>query len=86
MFSVGTAFVLWFKTNPLPGKTNLNSSKLKASVDNYQVLNVSQTMAFVSDRVENRVGKVQNADEQHVVLLHGVFIPSFTGPLKLGVV
>ena len=55
-----------FIFNSLPNGKILDYSKLKAIADNK--LNVYQKLKFVLGRVENIVGKEENADYQHFLL------------------
>ena len=52
--------------NPFPDITVLALSKFKAFVDNN--FNVAQIMHFFFDRLENTVGKGENAGYQHFLL------------------
>ena len=54
------------KINSLPNNKILNWSKLKAFADDNS--NVAKMMNPVSDRVENIVGKGENAGNQHFLL------------------
>ena len=57
-------------------------SKLKGFADNK--INVSETLKFVLQRVENIVGKGENAGYQHFLLFPQCFQkPSFSGSLKV---
>ena len=59
-------------------------SKFKAFADNSDVAKLAK---FVHDRVENIVGKGENAGYQHFLLFHQCFQEaSFSGSLKLGIV
>ena len=66
--------------NPLPDNKILDWSKLKALADDK--INVVQKLKFVEGRVENIVGKGENAGYQHFLLSPQCFQESF----KLGVV
>ena len=60
-------------------------TKLRAFADNK--LNIAEMMIFLLDRVENTVGKGENAGYQHFLLVLQCFPkPSFLGPLKVGIV
>ena len=49
--------------------------------------NVAKEMTFVFDRVENNVGKGENAGYQHFLLFPQCFQNAFiSGPLKVGIV
>ena len=56
------------------GNNNLACPKLKVFADDK--INATQTLKFVTGRVENIVGKTENAGYQHVILFssleHGV--------------
>ena len=52
--------------NSLPNDKILDLSKLKAFADD--ILNVNQKLKFASGRVENIVGKGENAGYQHFLL------------------
>ena len=67
--------------NSLPNDKILDVTKLKAFADDK--LNVARMMIFVLDRVENTVGKGENAGCQHFLL----FLQCFPKPIIfLGVV
>ena len=55
-----------FTINSLPNNKILDVTKLKAFADNK--INVAQVMISVFDRVENIVGKGENAGYQHFLL------------------
>ena len=57
--------------NSLPNETILDWSKLKVFEDN--ILKVSLTTKFVPDRLENIVGKGENAGYQHFLLFPQCF-------------
>ena len=57
--------------NPFPNKKNLDWSKLKAPADNK--INITLKLKFVSSRVENIVGKGDNAGYQHCLLFPQCF-------------
>ena len=59
-------------------------SKLKAFAD--KILNVAENLKFVLQRVENIVGKGENAGYQHFLLFQCFQTPSFSGSLKVRVV
>ena len=46
-------------------------TKLKAFADD--IIKVNEKLKFVFERVENIVGKGENAGEQHFLLSHNVF-------------
>ena len=52
--------------NSLPNNKILDQSKFKAFVDDK--INVTKELEFVSGRVENIVGKKENAGNQHFLL------------------
>ena len=54
--------LVWERVNPLPYNKILDSTKLKAFA--YNKLGVVQELKFVSERVENILGKGENADYQ----------------------
>ena len=58
--------IVWKKIYSLPHSTSLDLSKLKAFADdNFKVV---QMVHFYFDRVENMVGKGENAGYQHFLL------------------
>ena len=70
--------------NPLPNGKILDQSKLKAFADDN--LNVYQKLKFALGRVENIVGKRENAGYQHFLLFPQYFQKaSFLGLLKVGI-
>ena len=71
--------------NPLPDGKILDVTKLKAFADDK--INVAQMMVSVFDRIENTVGKGENAGYQHFPLFPLSFQKaSFLGSLKVRVV
>ena len=73
------------KFKSLPNGKNLDSSKLKAFVDNK--INVAEMKISHSDTVENIVGKGENAGYQHFLLFPQCFQKvSLSGLLKVGIV
>ena len=71
--------------NSLPNDKTLDVTKLKAFADDK--INVTQMMIPVFDRVENIVGKGENAGNQHFLLFPQCFQKaSFLGSLKVGIV
>ena len=71
--------------NPLPNGKILDQSKLKAFADDN--LNVYQKLKFALGRVENIVGKGENAGYQHFLLFPQCFQKaSFLGLLKVRIV
>ena len=64
----------------------LDFTKLKAFADDK--INVMQTLKFAFGRVENIVGKGENAGYQHYLLFAQCFFQkaSFSGSLKVGIV
>ena len=66
--------------NSLPNSKILDLSKLKEFADNN--FRVAQMMLFSSDRVENTVGKGENAGHQHFLL----FLQCFQKAFFLGIV
>ena len=66
----------------LPNDTFLDLSKLKALAD--EKLNVTEKLKFVLGRIENIVGKGENAGYQHFLLLLQCFQKaSFSQSLKV---
>ena len=71
--------------NSLPNDKILDWSKLKALADDK--INVTEKLKFVLRRVENIVGKGENAGYQHFLLFPQCFQKaSFQGSLKVGIV
>ena len=71
--------------NSLPNDKILDWFKLKAFEDNR--LNMNQKINFVLRRIENIVGKGENADYQHfLVFLQCFQKASFQWSLKVGIV
>ena len=71
--------------NPLRNDKFLDGSKLKASADDK--LNLTEKLKFVLGRVENIVGKGENAGYQHFLLFPQFFQKvSFSGSYKVGIV
>ena len=66
---------LIFHFNSLPNEKNLDWSKLKTLADNK--INVNQKLKFDTGRVENIVGKGENADYHHFLLYCNVFKKAF---------
>ena len=62
------ARILLFKS--LPNDKILDQSKLKTFADNK--LKVIKMAKFVLDKIENVVGKEENAGNQHFLLFHNV--------------
>ena len=70
---------------PLPDDKLLDVTKLKAFADDK--FNVDRMLTSLLDRVENTVGKEENADYQHFLLFPQCFAkPSSLGSLKFGIV
>ena len=68
--------------NPLPMNKFLDWSKLKELADDK--INVTEKLNFVLGRVENIVGKGENAGQQRFLLFLQCFQnPSFPGLLKV---
>ena len=65
---MGLGIILY---NCLPNDIFLDWSKLKAFADNK--INVNKNLKFVLERIENIVGKGENAGYQHFLLSHYVF-------------
>ena len=71
--------------NPSPNDNILDWSKLKALADDK--LNVTHKLKFVSERIENILGKGENAGYQHFLLFPKCFQkPPSLGSLKVGIV
>ena len=69
--------------NSLPNDKILDWSKLKAFADNK--INVTEKLNFLLERVENIVGKGENAGYQHFLLFPQCFQQDpYTGRSKLG--
>ena len=70
---------------PLSNNKNLDWSKLKAFADDK--IDVSEKLKFVLGRVENIVGKGENAGFQHFLLFPQCFQkPSISGLLQVRIV
>ena len=71
--------------NPLPNDKILDETKLKAFADDK--LNIVKMMNSLYNRVENTVGKGENAGYQHLLLFPQCFPkPSSLCSLKVGIV
>ena len=71
--------------NPLPNDKFLDITKLKAFADDK--LNVAKVAISLCVRVENNVGKEENAGYQHFLLFPQCFPkPSSLGSFKVGIV
>ena len=71
--------------NPLPYHNILDWSKLKVFADDK--IKVTEILKFVLCRVENIVGKRENAGYQHFLLFPQCFQKaSFSGSSKVGIV
>ena len=71
--------------NSLPNDKILDWSKLKAFADDK--INLNKKSKLVLGRVENIVGKGENAGYQHFLLFPQLFHkPSHSGSLKVGIV
>ena len=71
--------------NSLPDDDILDWSKLKAFADDK--IKVTENLKFVLLRVENIVGKGENAGYQHFLLFPQCFLKaSFSGASKVGIV
>ena len=71
--------------NPLPNNIISAHPKLKALAD--EKINVTQKLKFVSGRVENILGKGEDAGYQHFLFLPKYFQkPASSGSLKFGIV
>ena len=73
-FSIGSCFSV-LKVNSLPNDKILDMTKLRAFAGDK--INVAQMMIFVFDRVENIVGKGENAGYQHFLLFPTMFSKGF---------
>ena len=60
-----------FLFNPLPNNKHLDVTKLKAFEDDK--LNINYMTILLFNRLENTVGKGENAGYQHFLLTHSVF-------------
>ena len=87
MFSKGLSKVVIVqeRVNSLTNNRILNQSEIKDFANNK--INVIQKLNFVLGRVENIVGKGENAGYQHFLLFPQCFEKlSFSGSLKVGIV
>ena len=72
-----------FVINPLPNDNFLDMTKLKAFADDK--LEVAKMTISLCGRLENTVGKEENAGYQHFLLFPQCFpSPSSLGSLKIG--
>ena len=76
MLSVWTSLHNCCVVNPLPDDKILGLPKLKAFADNKS--NVTQNNEVVLHRIENIVGKEENAGYQHFVLFPQCFQKAFS--------
>ena len=77
--------IVWYRINSLPNDKVLDWSILKAFA--YDKISVPSNLKFVLGRVENIVGKGENAGYQHFLLFPQCFQnASFSGSLKVGIV
>ena len=84
-FGQGENFVAWQKVNSVPNNEILDWSKLIAFADDK--VNVNKKFKFVLGRLENNVGKGENAGYQHFLLFPQCFPKvSFSRLLELGIV
>ena len=73
------------RVNSLPDDKILHLSKLKSAADDK--LNLTQNLRFVFQKLENIVGKGENAGHQHFLLFPQCFQNlSFSGSLNVGIV
>ena len=71
--------------NPLPTDKIIDQSKMKDLADDK--INMTQTLHFVLEKVENIVGKGENAGNQHFLLFPQCFQKLYSsGSLKVGIV
>ena len=71
--------------NPLPNNKILDRSKLKAFAED--IINVNEVLKIGLGRIENIVGKGENAGYQHFLLFPQCFQkPPVSGSLKVGIV
>ena len=71
--------------NPLPNDNYFGMIELKTFADDKLI--VAKKTISICDRVENTVGKEENAGYQHFLLLRQCFPkPSSLGLLKVGIV
>ena len=85
MLSTRINLKIYRLVNSLPNKKILDGSKLEAFAENKINLNKKSKLAL--GRVENIVGKGENADYQHFLLFPQRFQKaSFSGSLKVGTV
>ena len=69
----------------IPNDKFLDRSKSKAFADD--IINMTRKLKFVLRRIENIVGKGENAGYQHFLLFPQCFQkPSLSGVLKVGIV
>ena len=74
-----------YQFNTLPNDKFLNVTKLKAFAEDK--LNIAKMTIFFCDRVENTVGKEENAGYQHFLMFPQCFSkPSFSWSLKVEIV
>ena len=70
--------------NSLPNDKILDSSKSETFADNK--INATSKFKFVSERIENILGKEENAGYQHFLLFQKCFQkPPSLGSLKVGI-
>ena len=78
-------FLCNLSLNPLPNDNILGLPKLKAFADNK--IKVTENLKFVLWRIENIVGKGENAGYQHFLLFPQCLLKaSFSGASKVGIV
>ena len=81
----GKSSKCWQRLNPLPNDKILDSTKLKAFAD--KKFNIAKMTISLFGRVENTVGKEENAGYYHFLLFSQCFPkPSSVGSLKVGIV
>ena len=70
--------------NSIPNDKILDCSKLKAFAKDK--INLAKMMIYVFDRIENIVGKGENAGYQHFLLFLCFQKAYFSGSVKVGIV
>ena len=84
-FGLGQNSIVWERVNSLPNDTILGSIMFEFKANADDKFDVAEIMGFVFERVENIVGKGENAGYQHFLLFPQCFQKtSFPGLLKVG--